>query len=70
MWLGSWRNMGQESLLEAELTAEVDEIKHGRITIRQNTAIGIQTCFFIGVSKESLVETAYIRLSEFEEIQG
>jgi len=42
--------MGQESLPELELAAEVTDMKHGRITIRQNRAISIPICFFIGES--------------------
>jgi hypothetical protein len=61
LWLGSWRNTGQESLpelLELEFAAEATDMKHGRITIRQNRAISIPTCFFIGVNKETLVENS------------
>jgi hypothetical protein len=42
--------MGQESLLELELAADVADMKHGRITMRQNRAISIPICFFIGES--------------------
>ena len=58
LWLASWRNMGQELLRELELAAEVTDMKHGIITIRQNRAISIPKWFFIGVSKESLVENS------------
>jgi hypothetical protein len=62
--------MGQESLLEAELTAEVTDMKHGRITIRQNRAIGIPKCFFIGVSKESFRKQHILDYPNFGEIHS